>query len=136
MYRILVVDVDAEKLAQSRRLLEQHGFAVLTATGGHSAMGQLYGASIDLVVTEVALPDFDGYDLANYIGLVRSDLPIVAFTDKHNLIEGIFDQVLHKSTSDRALLQCLARLLSRARIPAAEVDVLSQSSAQKGPSSH
>ncbi len=111
MHRILVVDVDPERLSQFKQLLEEHGYSVMTATGGHSAMALLYASPIDLVVTEVSLPDFDGYDLASYIGVVRAELPVVALTDERDLIEGIFDKILHKSTSDRDLLQCLVKLL-------------------------
>jgi len=111
MHRILVVDVDPERLFQFKHFLEEHGYSVMTATGGHSAMDLLYATPVDLVVTEVSLPDFDGYDLASYIGVVRAELPVVALTDERDLIEGIFDKILHKSTSDRELLQCLVKLL-------------------------
>lgn len=135
MYRILVVDVDSERLIQFKQLLEKHGFSVMTATGGYSAMVSLYGAPVDLVVTEVSLPDFDGYDLASYIGVMRAELPVVALTDERDLIEGIFDQVLHKSTSDRDLLRCLAKLLGSPS-SATEGQGGLTSAQQPGPTSH
>jgi len=135
MHRILVVDVDPKRLSQFKLLLEEHGFSVITATGGHSAMNLLYGSPVDLVVTEVFLPDFDGYDLANYIGVVRAELPVVALTDERDLIEGIFDKILHKSTSERDLLECLLNLLGPTPLVAKGLDPIS-SSTRSGQTSH
>ena len=60
---ILVVDDEAEVRQALAEILIAAGHAVQTASSGREAIALLDGASIDLIVTDVHIPDFDGRTL-------------------------------------------------------------------------
>lgn len=63
MPRILIVDDDI----QLRQLIEQmlmiRGHQVVLAENGKSALGIVQQEQIDLVITDILMPDMDGYEL-------------------------------------------------------------------------
>lgn len=61
--RILVVD-DHEQIRDSiSEILELQGYEVKTAINGKDAMDQVGGFQPDLIVTDILMPDMDGYEL-------------------------------------------------------------------------
>ncbi len=60
---ILVVDDDADMRAWVKEDLEHEGFVVETAAGGRPGVERVKAGGIDLVVTDVKMPDLDGLDL-------------------------------------------------------------------------
>jgi class 3 adenylate cyclase len=58
---VLVVDDVEENRDMLARRLRRQGYEVLTAAGGGAALGVLAGASVDLVLLDVMMPDLDGY---------------------------------------------------------------------------
>jgi CheY-like chemotaxis protein len=76
MKRVLIVDDEpailfglSEALADERR-----GLAVVTASGGQEALEILESQKIDLVLTDLRMPEVDGFELLAYL---RRDLPHV-----------------------------------------------------------
>ncbi|MBF0614473.1 MAG: response regulator [Magnetococcales bacterium] len=63
MTTILCVEDDAQLLALYRRVLEGHGFKVLTAGSGQEGLKQLHSGPIDLVITDMLMPEMDGVEL-------------------------------------------------------------------------
>lgn len=61
--RILVVDDDADMLAWVKEDLENEGFIVETAQGGREGVERVRRGGIDLVVSDIKMPDLDGLDL-------------------------------------------------------------------------
>jgi len=60
---ILVVDDDAAMREWVKEDLEDEGFTVETAAGGRAGVERVKEGGIDLVVTDVKMPDLDGLDL-------------------------------------------------------------------------
>ena len=58
---VLVVDDVEENRDMLARRLRRQGYEVLTADGGGAALGVLAGATVDLVLLDVMMPDLDGY---------------------------------------------------------------------------
>ena len=58
---ILVVDDIEDNRDMLARRLRRQGYEVLTADGGHAALGTLAGTAVDLVLLDVMMPDLDGY---------------------------------------------------------------------------
>jgi two-component system response regulator AtoC len=60
---ILVVDDDADMREWVKEDLEHEGFVVETAAGGRAGVERVKAGGIDVVVTDVKMPDLDGLDL-------------------------------------------------------------------------
>jgi two-component system alkaline phosphatase synthesis response regulator PhoP len=81
-HRVLVVDDDKEIVRILRAYLEKAGYNVLTAHDGETALHVIRSDRPDLVVLDLMLPDWDGWDITR---IVRADpglssLPIVMLT--------------------------------------------------------
>lgn len=66
---VLVVDDEPDLCEIIRRMLDGQGYSVMTARSFTDAMDQFTGCSesIDLLITDLRLPDGDGQDLATRI---------------------------------------------------------------------
>ena len=66
-----------------KRLL-QHRYHVLTASDGHEALQLIQTNKIDIVVSDVMMPEMDGYQLTDHIkqNEIYSHLPIILLTAK------------------------------------------------------
>jgi PAS domain S-box-containing protein len=81
--RILVVDDDLGVCQSLRDLLTQEGCEVLVATGGREAIGRLETVGVDLVLSDVVMPDLDGYQLFQEVRRRHPGLPVVLMTAFH-----------------------------------------------------
>ena len=64
---ILLVNDLPDQLEVTGFLLEQEGYAVLKALGGHEALELLSQHTPDLIISDVAMPDMDGIELCRAI---------------------------------------------------------------------
>jgi CheY-like chemotaxis protein len=77
--RILVVD-DAEPIRKMVcSMLSFSGYTCLEAADGHEALAIVRDApgSVDLVLTDIVMPEMGGPELARQLAELRPDLPIV-----------------------------------------------------------
>ena len=65
--RVLVVDDDPETLDMLKFLLAQCGAEVTTATSVREALRVLEHSRINVLVSDLAMPDEDGYDLIRQV---------------------------------------------------------------------
>ncbi|MCR2805718.1 response regulator transcription factor [Paenibacillus soyae] len=78
---VLVVEDDEDIMDILSAYLRKHGFSVLSAVNGKEAM-RLYGqGGIDLMLTDIVLPDTEGTELAERIRK-QSDMPIIMMSCK------------------------------------------------------
>jgi two-component system, OmpR family, KDP operon response regulator KdpE len=82
--RILVVDDEPAILRFLRASLESRGYAVATATDGHTALDLIRRVATDLVVLELGLPDMDGLDVVRQIREGSRTLPIIILSSRDN----------------------------------------------------
>jgi PAS domain S-box-containing protein len=89
--RVLVVDDDPEICQSLKDLLEEEQCTVETAASGVFAMEWLDRQPFDVVVSDVVMPDMDGYHLYQTVKNKRPDLPVVLMTafnyDKDHIIK-------------------------------------------------
>jgi two-component system KDP operon response regulator KdpE len=117
-YRILVVD-DEQRMARFIRLnLEHDGFRVTEAYDGTQALEKLRLSMPDLVLLDVMLPDFDGFEVLKTIRSI-STVPVIMVTAKseeeeriHGLELGADDYVT-KPFSPRELVSRVRAVLRR-----------------------
>ncbi|MBF0434464.1 MAG: response regulator [Magnetococcales bacterium] len=81
---ILIVDDDARNLYVITAALERHGARVLQAMNGKKALQVLEKERIDLVVTDIMMPEMSGYQTIEAIRADNKlkDIPIIALTAK------------------------------------------------------
>ena len=79
---ILIVDDRDDLLLILRRALEHQGYRVSQASGGEEALQTLAAEVPDLIVSDIAMPDLDGFEL---VQRVRGDhrlagVPVIFLT--------------------------------------------------------
>jgi PAS domain S-box-containing protein len=89
--RVLIVDDDAGICRSLKDLLEAEGCCIGTAASGLIAMESLKGDKFDLVLSDVVMPDMDGYQLYQSVKKTTPELPVVLMTafnyDKDHIIK-------------------------------------------------
>ena len=81
--RLLVVEDEADTLEFLRRLLTTHGATVLTAATASEALSLVRDERPDLMISDIGLPEMDGYDLIQTVRRQPSpgrDIPAIALT--------------------------------------------------------
>ena len=80
VHSILVVDDDAGTLKVMRQVLEPLGYVVTVAGSGRQALRLLRQERVDLVVTDLLMPDGDGFELIASLSKDFADLHILAIS--------------------------------------------------------
>ena len=82
-YRLLLVEDNAELLKLMRQLLQRH-YHILTAANGQEALDVVRSQQLDLIVSDVMMPEMDGYELTATLkhDADYSHLPIILLTAK------------------------------------------------------
>jgi PAS domain S-box-containing protein len=81
--RLLVVEDEADTLEFLRQLLTTHGATVLTAASAPEALSLVREGKPDLLISDIGLPEIDGYDLIQRVRREPSparDIPAIALT--------------------------------------------------------
>lgn len=82
MKQVLVIEDNRDNLGLIRFALERAGYTVSAAETGASGVSLSLAASFDLIIVDINLPDFDGYEVTRRIRQASQDkaVPIVAIT--------------------------------------------------------
>jgi DNA-binding response OmpR family regulator len=78
--RVLVVDDDAIVLASCRRILEEEGFAVVTAASFSDAILATVEQGFDLIIVDVKMPEHDGLELLARVRRWRKPPPLIVMS--------------------------------------------------------
>jgi PAS domain S-box-containing protein len=78
--RVLVVDDDDMVRRALGRLLGKSGHRVIEAASGREAVAALRANPVDVVISDVHMPDGDGMDLLRAIRKVDLDIPVILAT--------------------------------------------------------
>ena len=117
--RILVVDDSIDTLEVVERNLKAEGYRVFTATRVFEATELLEAAPVDLVITDLKMPNVDGLDLVRHVRENLADTEIMMITG-YPSIEGAVQAVktgaeeyLAKPFTDEELLAAVERALEK-----------------------
>jgi two-component system phosphate regulon response regulator PhoB len=124
--RILVVEDERDISALVAYHLTKEGYRVRTAEGGQEALEAMDAERPDLVILDLMLPGFSGYDVLTEMrrrpALV--DVPVIVLTarrDESDRVKGLelgADDYVTKPFSPRELTLRVAAVLRRAQAPA------------------
>lgn len=117
---ILVVDDEPKITRLARDFLEKHGFRVMTAGDGQSALTIARREKPDLIVLDLMLPNIDGREVCRILRR-ESEVPIIMLTALSEEIDQVTgleigaDDYVIKPFSPRALVARVRALLRRTR---------------------
>ena len=95
MKTILVVDDEPSILALLDHTLTAEGYTVLTATDGSDALhvGTQHDGTIHLLITDIEMPNMEGYVLAKHLCASRGELNVL-FMSAHSKDELVGQGIL------------------------------------------
>ena len=119
MARILAVDDEPNIVRLIQVNLERMGYQVETASNGVQALEKIRASRPDLVVSDVMMPEMDGFELLSTIrrDATLEDLPVIMLTAKaqdRNVMEGYqrgADMYLTKPFNPMELISFVKRIL-------------------------
>jgi DNA-binding response OmpR family regulator len=122
MIWILIVEDDRNLRKLMGDVLRQNGYDVLEAKDGIQALNVLETENVDLIISDIMMPNMDGYELTEELREANFDLPILMVTaketfndKKHGFLVGTDDYMVKPINMDELLLRVSA-LLRRSRI--------------------
>jgi CheY-like chemotaxis protein len=85
--RVLVID-DQQTLRQTvRRILESAGHDVIEAHDGHAGLTAFRAQEVDVVVTDILMPDMDGFETIRSLRAIAPDLRIIAISGSRESLD-------------------------------------------------
>ncbi|OAG26945.1 sigma-54-dependent transcriptional regulator [Thermodesulfatator autotrophicus] len=120
---ILIVDDEKDLLEGLKRLIEPElDCTVFTAENGRKALEILEQQDIDLILTDIRMPEMDGFSLLKEVKKLHPDITIVIITAYGTIEqavravkEGAYD-FIQKPFEDEQLLHVLKKGLERGRL--------------------
>ena len=117
---ILAVDDDSDIRDMLRDILEMEGYSVATAANGLEALRAVYQSRPALVITDIAMPEMDGW---TFLARLRefTDIPVImlsALGEEHDKVRGLregADDYVVKPVLRAELLARVEALLRRTR---------------------
>ena len=90
--RVLVVDDDSDGAEAAGKLLETFGCDVsLVGSAGEALERIEEGIGVDLVFSDVVMPDIDGLEFAERLNTLRPGLPVIFCTGYSSAVEALTD---------------------------------------------
>lgn len=122
MFRILVVDDDANTRLLLQAILEAENYTVFSAKDGEDALSVMDREHIDLVLLDIMMPKMDGYEFTKVLRENKNNLPILMISakqmpkDKHKGFIVGTDDYITKPIDEEEMLLRIKALLRRAQI--------------------
>lgn len=79
-HRVLVVDDEADFLATYERLLRRQGYDVIAAGSRTAALAAVERDHVDLVISDLRLPDGDGLEVVRAVRAAAEPPPVIVVT--------------------------------------------------------
>jgi two-component system, OmpR family, response regulator CpxR len=122
---ILVVDDNEQTLSIRRFLLDNAGYRVLSATSGEEALNILREGGIDILLTDLIMPNMDGNELIRRAKQIDPDVRtiLISGTIKNHGHAYRADAFIPKGMPVRILLENVRVLAARKRGPKKKLPV-------------
>lgn len=123
MFKILVVEDDRELNRAVCSFLDRNGFDTVGCLNASDAYDVMYGGTLfDMIISDIMMPDVDGFEFAGTIREQDQDIPILFMTARDDFSAkqkgfkaGIDDYMTKPVDLDELLLR-IGALLRRAKI--------------------
>lgn len=122
MFKILIVEDDRELNRSVCFFLNQNGYEAVGAFGADEAYDELYKSTFDLIISDIMMPQTDGFEFAKTVRSLNNDIPILFMTARDDFASkqrgfriGIDDYMVKPVDLDELLLR-VGALLRRYKI--------------------
>jgi len=122
MFKILVVEDNAELNRSVCAFLNQSGYEAVGCLSAESAYDAMYERVFDLIVSDIMMPDIDGFEFAKTVRSLNEEIPILFMTARDDFAAkqrgyrvGIDDYMVKPVDLDELFLR-IGALLRRAKI--------------------
>ncbi|MBR1810082.1 MAG: response regulator transcription factor [Clostridia bacterium] len=122
MIKILVVEDDAELNKTLRMFLKRNGYETKGCLNAADAYDAMYDTVYDLIISDIMMPDIDGYEFAAAVRGINREIPILFvtalddFASKEKGFHAGIDDYMVKPINLNELLLRISALLRRAKI--------------------
>ena len=119
MSKILLVDDEIEITEINKRYLEQGGYDIDIANDGKEALEKYKRNKYSLIITDIMMPNMDGYDLISEVQYLDTEQPFLFITAKTTEPDKIYalslgaDDYIVKPFSPRELVLRVRNILRR-----------------------
>lgn len=122
MFNILVVEDDSDLNRVVCSFLNQSGYNATGSLNANDAYNAMYGNTFDLIISDIMMPDIDGYEFAKTVRGLNDDIPILFMTARDDFASkqrgyriGIDDYMVKPIDLDELFLR-VGALLRRAKV--------------------
>lgn len=77
---ILLIDDDESLRRVVEYNLREDGYRVVTAADGRNGLQRFHESTVDLVLTDIRMPEMDGVELLTHLKAMQPDLPVIVLT--------------------------------------------------------
>ena len=122
MFKILVLEDDKDLNRTVCSFLNQSGYEAVGCLNANEAYDTMYGNTFDLIVSDIMMPEVDGFEFAKTVRSLNENIPILFMTARDDLASkqkgyriGIDDYMVKPIDLDELFLR-IGALLRRAKI--------------------
>ena len=122
MFRILVVEDDKDLNKSVCSFLNHSGYAATGCLNASAAYDAMYETVFDLIVSDIMMPDIDGFEFAQNVRTLNQEIPILFMTARDDIASkqkgfriGVDDYMVKPIDLDELFLR-IGALLRRAKI--------------------
>ena len=122
MFKILVLEDDKDLNKTVCTFLNRNGYQAIGVFHANTAYDEMYENTFDLIVSDIMMPDIDGFEFAKTVRELDENIPILFMTAKDDFLSkqrgfrvGIDDYMVKPVDLDELFLR-IGALLRRAKI--------------------
>ena len=122
MFKILVVEDDKDLNQTVCAYLNRNGYEASGCLSANDAYNEMYGNLFDMIISDIMMPQIDGYEFAKTVREMNQDIPILFMTAREDFESkrkgfgvGVDDYMVKPIDLEELLLRIEA-LLRRAKI--------------------
>lgn len=82
MFRILIAEDDRELRQLFSHVLAKNGYSVVGVSNGREALSEIEAGYFDLIISDIMMPEMDGYELVRSLRDAENHTPVLMITAK------------------------------------------------------
>lgn len=84
MFKVLVVEDDKDLNQTVCAYLNRNGYEAIGCLSANDAYNEMYGNMFDIIISDIMMPQIDGYEFAKTVREMNEDIPILFMTARED----------------------------------------------------